>query len=102
MDNEKTPDREIEHDERRQAKRRSPEIEPTHIWISVERSIKGRVVDESEGGLGVHITDKSDAELFTVGFEVRVEFLGKRRTASIAYLDSTVADGFRLGLEWAD
>ena len=102
MDTEEDPNREIEHDNRRQSKRQSPEIEPTHIWISVERGVKGRVIDESKGGLGVHIEDKTDAEMFTVGFHVRVEHLGKRRTANVAYLDTKVADGFRLGLEWLD
>jgi len=96
-----TPE-EIDSDDRRSSKRRNPEIEPTHIWISVEKSVKARVLDESDGGLGVHIEDKSDAEFFSVGFQVRVEHLGKRRTASIAYLHTEYADGFRLGLEWID
>lgn len=82
--------------DRRIDDRRPPDVQPTYVWVSIDQRFQAEVVDESDGGIGV-ILPVSDP--FVIGFQVRVEFAGGRRTARIVYLEE-LDEGCRMGLAW--
>lgn len=83
--------------ERRGSERRPPIVEPTFVWVSLDRRIQGRLVDESDGGIGVLVPESAP---FQVGFQVRVELAGEKRLAAIVYVNELEPGECRLGLEW--
>ena len=85
-------------EDRRGTERWSSETEPTFIWVSVRDRVQAELIDESAGGAGLIVP--SD-ERFEVGFQVRVEIHGRRRTANVVYAAESESGEFRLGLEWA-
>lgn len=83
--------------DRRASERRPPPIDPTYVWVSLDRRIQARVLDRSAGGMAIIV---EDGEPFEVGFEVRVELNNSRSTATIAYIREFGSEGFRIGLAW--
>lgn len=84
---------------RRGSERRLPEVEPTFVWISLDRRIQAQLTNESDGGVGLIVPS---GEQFEIGFHVRVELYGRRRTAQVVYAERTASGDLRLGLEWVD
>ncbi len=89
-------------DERRVQPRCGPEVEPTYIWLGVEKGLQARVIDVSVGGLGILLDKNNFDELIDAGFQVRVQTAkNERRTASIVYVRPD-GEGRRVGLKWVD
>jgi hypothetical protein len=83
--------------ERRTSERRPPVVEPTFVWVSLDRRIQGRLIDKSDAGIGVLV---SDCHPFEIGFQVRVELGDERRPAAIMHVTELEPDLYRLGLAW--
>ena len=88
-------------DERRTTDRLAPVVDPTYVWISVNKRIRAQVSDESDDGIGIEV-DKEFYSHFERGFQVRIQHGDLRRTATIAYVGDCVDSTFRVGLEWAE
>lgn len=84
-------------DDRRKDERRPPELDPTYLWISMDKRIRARLVDESEGGIGLLVPIA-----FEVGFRVRVDHRLGRRMAKVAHVSEVENGCYRLGLHWLD
>lgn len=87
--------------DRRTEERRPTEVEPTLVWVSIDARHRGRLVDESDQGVGavVHCEDTNE---FEVGFQVMVELLGKKRLAEIVNVTEVSPIHCRLGLRWSN
>ena len=83
--------------DRRGSERRPPLVEPTYVWVSMNRRIQGRLIDESDSGIGVLV---SEAGPFKIGFQVRVELGDARRTASVVHVTELEPELYRVGLVW--
>jgi hypothetical protein len=91
-------DASIKAADRRSDERYPPEVEPTFVWVAVDKCVRAKVIDESVGGIGLRV---STIEPFEIGFEVRVELSdGKRRTATVVYAKELDDGEYRLGLTW--
>lgn len=83
--------------ERRQSERRPPVIEPTYVWVSFNERIQTRMLDQSDGGLSVVAPRSCN---FEEGFQIRVEYEGGYRMASIVYVGDFDETRVRIGLSW--
>ena len=83
---------------RRESLRSPPTVDPTFVFVTLGRDhVKAKLVDVSEGGLGVLVSKRPPFEL---GCRVRVDIRGKCRLGSVVYIQSMEPDGYRLGLSW--
>ena len=85
--------------DRRKEERHPPEVEPTLVWVSVDRRHRGTLVDQSVEGIGA-VVDCEDISQFEIGFQVMVELLGKKHLAEIVNVAEASPGKCRLGLRW--
>ena len=83
--------------DRRESERFPPKSEPTYVWLTLDRRIRGRVIDESDGGIGIRVSNEF---VFEPGFKVRVERDGERRTATIRFVRNRDNGEQHVGLSW--
>ena len=86
-------------EERRASDRHPPKVEPTYVWISLDKKYQARVLDESTGGIAIEVAGKNEGR-FEVGFQVRVQHEQVRRTAVVSNVSDSDGDHFRVGLAW--
>lgn len=93
--------RESGPNERPRLARKLP-LEPTYIWLSVDRRLRGRVIGESDDSIGIHVDGTYEEGSLEVGFQVRVQNAQQRRTASVVYIRPDGDSGYRVGLKWVE
>lgn len=82
--------------DRRAQVRSAPTSDIPSVWVDGDRRVPVEILDESEGGIAVLLPDVP----FEFGPYVFMDINDTRRKATIVYL-SEVAEGFRVGLQWA-
>lgn len=88
--------------ERRQAERKSCELEPGEVSIRFGPGLRlvGEVLDESAKGIGVRMADEVDAR---IGQEVEAYYKSETKRAVIRWVRWDAAEGaWRLGLMFID
>lgn len=86
--------------DRRSSERLPPNVEPTYVWVSLDKRIKTRMMDQSEGGLGLIAPKRANYE---IGFQIRVEMEpGIYRMGEIINIIEHDEENYRMGIAWED
>ena len=83
--------------DQRTSERRPPVIEPTFVWVSFDDRSQTRMLDQSQGGISVVAPRTCN---FEEGFQIRVEYGGGYRMATIVYINDFDVSRIRVGLHW--
>lgn len=84
--------------ERRRSVRRPPLYSQATVWIGLKQRINARVIDESDGGVGLHLP--AGHHHLEFGLKVRVEQGGTRRWATIRHISDNENGCLKVGLSW--
>ena len=88
-------------EDRREWVRKCAGLDPQQVSIRLGPGsrLDGEIIDESSGGLGVRICDKSDVQ---VGEEIEVYYRANIRHTVVLYIKPADPDGWRIGLKFVD